>query len=514
MTLHSRSYHRISARLSTAAVAATTSVLLAATCMTGVAGAEENSGVNNSNPAYDTVDGSMRGASDLGSGETIGAIGSVNLQEDDFYTSLPRFIDGKPGQVLKSQPSNFALGIPKIDWTNTEATRIAYVSTNSQGKTVPVTGTVFTSSAPWKGKGPRPLLTIAPGTQGAGDACSPGITTPYGLDYEGAPIAAALARGWNVALTDLMGLGTKPQHTYMNREDQGHATLDMARATLNLKNKNIPANSPVATWGYSQGGGASASALELQPTYAPDLNLVTGYAGGVPADLAVTAEGVDGMVLAGAMGYTINGMLYAYPELRPELDKQLNDKGREVLNQTKDECIVQSLLRQSFRDSRELTKDGRSLSEILKSEPIASAVRKQEIGHLKPKVPVYIGHGTHDDVIPVRQARHLARTWCSKGVPVYYQEQRIPSVAPLVNHMVPMLSHLTPAMEWLEKVINGADYPTTPCGEIPADNAPDGNADFITPGSVEGAGQTSSDGVPGSLESKAYGSSAGPVTKR
>lgn len=514
MTLQSRSRTRIPARICTAAVAATTSVLMAATGLSGVAGAQDNDAVNNHNPVYDTADGSMRGASDLGSGESIGAIGSVNMQEDDFYTSLPRYIDGKPGQVLKSQPTNFALGLPKIDWANTEATRIAYVSTDSKGKTVPVTGTVYTSSAPWKGKGPRPLLTVAPGTQGSGDACSPGITTPYGANYEAAPVAAALARGWNVAFTDLMGLGTNPQHTYMNRQDQGHATLDMARAAFNLKNKKIPADAPVATWGYSQGGGSSAAALELQPSYAPELKLVTGYAGGVPADLAVTADGIDNMVLAGAMGYAINGILYAYPEIRPELDKQLNDKGREVLRQTADECLPQSLLRHPFQDSRELTKDGRSLGEILKSEPIASVVREQEIGHLKPNVPVYIGHGTHDDVIPVLQARRLARGWCEKGVPVYYQEHRIPSIAPLVNHMNPMLSHMVPAMNWIEQVVNGEKYPTTPCGEIPADDAPTGNSDFVTPGSVEGAGRTSSDGVPGSLESQPHGSSAQPVTER
>ncbi len=41
----------------------------------------------------------------------------------------------------------------------------------------------------------------------------------------------------------------------------------------------------MAFWGYSQGGGAAASAAELASSYAPDLNVVGTYAGAPPADL-------------------------------------------------------------------------------------------------------------------------------------------------------------------------------------------------------------------------------------
>ena len=54
------------------------------------------------------------------------------------------------------------------------------------------------------------------------------------MEYESIAVAQALLRGWDVALTDLHGLGTKPQHTYMNREYQARATLDMGRAVKEL----------------------------------------------------------------------------------------------------------------------------------------------------------------------------------------------------------------------------------------------------------------------------------------
>ncbi|MFT3881771.1 MAG: lipase family protein [Gemmatales bacterium] len=44
-------------------------------------------------------------------------------------------------------------------------------------------------------------------------------------------------------------------------------------------------NFPVAVCGYSEGGCAAGWALQLQPFYAPDLPIVAGAAGGVPADL-------------------------------------------------------------------------------------------------------------------------------------------------------------------------------------------------------------------------------------
>lgn len=487
-------------RSSTIATATTCGLLVALAVSSPTAAAQDSS-------LYDGVEGSLRGATTLGSGESVP--GSLDVHQDDFYASLPETIKGKPGEILKTQPSNFALGLPKIDWAGATATRVAYVSSNQEGVPVPVTGTVLTPSAPWKGKGPRPLLTIAPGTQGAGDACAPGKLISFGLEYEAMPVAAALARGWNVALTDLHGLGTAPQHTYMNRVNQAHATLDMARAAVNLNKPGLTAESPVATWGYSQGGGASASALELQPTYAPDVNMKAGYAGGVPADLMMTASAIDSNALAGAIGYTVNGFLYSNPELRPLLDEKLNDRGKEFLEQTADECLPQTLARHAYKDSRDLTKSGKPIREIMEEEPILSVIRKQEIGHIAPKVPVYVGHGTNDDTIPVEQSRRMARMWCEAGTPVNYQEQNIPKVAPLADHMHPMLTHLMPAIDWLERVINGQDYPTTSCGDIPeqdAEPAPfgsssTGNTAGSTVGSAETAVDTSVAGVPGSLGS-------------
>ncbi len=94
-----------------------------------------------------------------------------------------------------------------------------------------------------------------------------------------------LARGYSVAVTDYEGLGTPGSHTYMARASQAHAVLDVVRAAQRLGNPELVAGGPVALAGYSQGGGASAAAVELAAQYAPELNLKGAYAGAVPADL-------------------------------------------------------------------------------------------------------------------------------------------------------------------------------------------------------------------------------------
>ena len=57
-------------------------------------------------------------------------------------------------------------------------------------------------------------------------------------------------------------------HTYVNRLSEGHAMPDGARAAMQLPDTSLDHHGPVAFWGYSQGGGAAASAAELAASYA------------------------------------------------------------------------------------------------------------------------------------------------------------------------------------------------------------------------------------------------------
>jgi hypothetical protein len=63
---------------------------------------------------------------------------------------------------------------------------------------------------------------------------------------------------------------------------QGSALLDAVRAARGLPAAGLSTNSPVGLYGYSQGGGASGWAAQIQPDYAPELSRSGVVAGGTP----------------------------------------------------------------------------------------------------------------------------------------------------------------------------------------------------------------------------------------
>jgi hypothetical protein len=200
-----------------------------------------------------------------------------------FYDP-PATVSATPGTVLKAESMAFYLDPLRTLRSTARATRVMYATRDRAGSPIAVTGTVLVPPVPWIGPGQRPVIGYAAGTQGMGDQCAPSRQLAAGSEYEGAFISGLLTRGYAVAMTDYQGLGTPGTHTYMVREAQAHAVLDMVRAAQRLPGTGLPAAGPVMLAGYSQGGGASAAAVELAPTYAPELKLEGAVAGDQPAD--------------------------------------------------------------------------------------------------------------------------------------------------------------------------------------------------------------------------------------
>lgn len=197
----------------------------------------------------------------------------------------PADLPATNGTLIRTEPLPLGLSIPGLDGRPMPgtATRLMYRSTDSNGRAVGVTGAYIEPSAAWRGTGPRPLVAVASGTMGQGDQCAPSFALQHPLTltgdtlsvgYEALAIYRLLATGAAVVVTDYVGLGaTDRLHTYVNRLDEGRALLDAARAARTVPGASVTDRSRVGLYGYSQGGGASAAAAELQPTYAPDVPL-------------------------------------------------------------------------------------------------------------------------------------------------------------------------------------------------------------------------------------------------
>ncbi|HEY3467213.1 MAG TPA: alpha/beta fold hydrolase [Amycolatopsis sp.] len=385
----------------------------------------------------------------------LSALGPPSAAAASFYDPPSPLPAGSDGDVIRHEASTFYIDPVQLIKADASVQRIMYRSRDTHGSPIAVTGTVLTPRSAWHGSGVRPIVSYAVGTQGEGDDCAPSKALAAGFEYEGPFIAGLLARGYGVVVTDYEGLGTPGDHTYVNREAEAHAVLDAIRAAQRLPEAGLPDDGPVAIAGYSQGGGASAAAAELQPSYAPELKLKGAYAGAVPADLAAVAKNLDGHYAVGFLGFALVSMNYAYPELN--IPALLNARGKQLFEQVRTECTVEAVAAHAFTQSSTLTSDGRSLTAYLGEEPYASRVAEQKIGTLKPSVPVLIVHSALDDIVPYEQDRTLGRTWCGKGVKVQFSTSLVPT------HVLGAVRAYPEAFAWLEGRFAGLP-PISNCG--------------------------------------------------
>lgn len=369
----------------------------------------------------------------------------------EFYTSPGQF-DPAPGAVVRTEPMQILAAPSAQTGFPIPAQRVMYTSRTEADEPVAVTGTFIDTANPWRGAGPRPTVIVAPGTVGQGDQCAPSLafstgiyatTTPPSLSANQELVSASAwtSLGARVFVTDYIGLGTPGVHTYVNRKEEAHAVLDAARAANRLSGGG-PAT-PLAIWGYSQGGGAAAAAAELQPSYAPELNLKGTWAGAPPADLLQVLTKIDGNLIGGAIGFAINGFVARHPELEKPLNERVTPEGRAVLRSLRDECIGDIIVRQPFFRTSQFTEDHRSMLENLATIPEARPIfDAQKLGTLRPATPVLITSGRNDDTVPYEQARQLATTWCDKGAAVAFRTNDLPPILPgttFGNHFGPEL---------------------------------------------------------------------------
>lgn len=400
-----------------------------------------------------------------------------------FYTP-PATLPIADGALVRTESFKPALSLPGLDGKNLpgKATRIMYKTTDSNGTAAAVTGSFLEPSAKWTGKGARPLVVVAPGTMGQGDQCSTSLGLEKGfvvgfdgknvslsVSYEILSIYQLLSKGIAVVQTDYLGLGTTDRlHTYVNRIDQGHAVLDAVRAARALGSSAITPSSPIGLYGYSQGGGAVASAAELATSYAPDVTVKATYSGAPPANLADVTAGIDGSELAGALGWSVSGFASSDPELQPLVDKYLSAKGLAAMKDLQSTCVGDAVLGYANQKSSTWTTNGESLPQIIDKEPLIKAfVASQLIGTQKPQGIVRVATGISDNLVPHKQAKQMAADWCKRGGNVVYAGVNLPATpSPLLNHVTPLLADQGDALTWLSDRL--ADKPAiSNCWALP-----------------------------------------------
>lgn len=320
---------------------------------------------------------------------------------DPFYDPPADLGEGADGELIKSREQS--TGLSARTWT------VMYHSTNATGQDIPVTGRVLVPHRAWYGDGPRPIVTVAPGTRGIGDDCAPSRW----LDYERPLLEPFLLKGYAVVITDYEGLGTPGLHTYMVGQSQGRVVLDMVRAATNLGPAGLEPGGKVAIAGYSQGGGGAVWAGELWPSYAPELDVVGVAAGGVPADLTEVSERLNGGLGFGFMLLAAFGYDAAYPDL--DLQSFLNERGERLFEEAQDACVDMALAYALQDIDVYTTQDPRY------TEAWQARFGENRAGANPPDVPIFLYHGLFDEIVPAGQAVTLRDEYCAAGADVYWQ---------------------------------------------------------------------------------------------
>lgn len=361
--------------------------------------------------------------------------------------------EANPGALLRHRGWTFLQDpISRTEVPGVKVTQLLYRSTGSSGRPNAVTGTLLVPEGPWTGAGPRPLVSFAIGTHGLGDSCAPSRLLAQGLEYEAWAIRQLLGAGWAVVVSDLEGLGTPGVHPYNVGRSAGYAVLDAARAALRVPDTGLGPDTPVGIMGYSQGGGTAAWAAELAAGYAPELRLVGVAAGGVPADLEAVARSNEGGPFIGLVLLTALGFDAAYPELR--LDDYLNDRGRELMAEGRDTCIVSipgiSVLGRVAGSWTDAYVGG---TNPLQVPAWRARLAENRLGRSAPKVPVLMQHGFFDTIVPFAQAEQLRTQWCAAGTPVTWRTHLF------AEHIIGYVLAAGPAIEFLAARFDGRPTP-------------------------------------------------------
>ena len=339
---------------------------------------------------------------------------------EDFYKT-PATLPEKNGGVVKQVESKFYVDPVKLIEHSAKSETFMYRTTDEKGTARAATATLLTPEG--VSDKAKDAVVIAPGTQGIADKCAPSRQMGMGTEYEGISVTAALASKRPVVVVDYVGLGTEGAHNFLNRVEEGRSVLDAAKAAQEVKGSSIDADTKLQLRGYSQGGQATAAALELKNDWAPELNVASGSAGAVPTDLYKAVSQLPTFYTA----FALYGVDSFARQADVDMTKFLNQKGLDAVDRASNQCTIEALVSNAFLDTNTLTKDGSSFQEIIE-ENFLDVADRQKIGQAEvPDIPLLVNHSRLDDVVPFALGKDLASTWCDAGHKVLFRDNLGPT---------------------------------------------------------------------------------------
>lgn len=370
---------------------------------------------------------------------------------DPFYEPPSGYENTQPGTILRHRevPNPIAL-IDPIKIKLAAAYQILYRSTDNWAN---ATATVTTVLVPENANTSRLLSYQIPEDSSSVD-CAPSYTLQTGIDDSDILsktgiqshtilFRAALEKGWIVSLPDHEG----PKAAFLANRRAGHAVLDGIRAVLGSSDfTTVSPNASVAMWGYSGGSLATGFAAELQPTYAPDLDMIVGAAlGGLIGDIEVVTYTVNKGPFVGLNFGGINGIAHEYPDIAALFEEQLVESKKAKFYDANHNCFLANIIEYPFQDLFSYFKD----PSILSYPQMQQALKDNNLGQIPPKMPIFVYKGALDEISPVSSTEIIVSRYCAGGTVVNYKDVLTH------EHVLLQLDGFLEAFAWLEKRMDG-----------------------------------------------------------
>ena len=308
---------------------------------------------------------------------------------------------GAPGEIIRARQTQ------KV-FDDAEAWDVLHWSRTALDQPVAVSATIVVPSGGVATD--RPVFAYAHLTTGMGDQCSLTDEPGVGTAPESRLLPEVLERGITIVAPNYEGLGTPGDHPYLVGQAEGRNVLDAIRAAARLEGSGVTSASRAVAWGHSQGGQAAAFAAELQPTYAPEVDLVGAVVGAPAGDLS----GLDAILSSappeqrGYVPMIIAGLRAGYPALSAD-DDVLSPDGLRALTAASTACLGDNL--DAFRSA--------DLEALFGSLPLSEprwrdALAANRIADRSTSVPILNYIGEHDPALELN--REMFERYCALGV--------------------------------------------------------------------------------------------------
>jgi Secretory lipase len=386
---------------------------------------------------------------------------------DPFYAAPPGLASVPPGTVLRSRQVKVELGPAPLTGSAFTAYQLLYRSNDATGNPVANVTTVIvpTGATP---AGGRKLVSVQDAEDSLDPDCAPsyqlqvGEMAPNGDDNgnlaaETSLVSSELALGYDVVIPDAEG----PDSEYIVTGMEAHATLDSIRAAERFGPASLGgAKTPVALIGYSGGASDTAAANELQPAYAPELNIVAVAAGGVPVGNEENFQYLDGSVGAGVLMAVSIAVNRAYPQL--DLFSLLNAKGKAFAKQVSTGCAT-SIFASPYTNFNTWT----TAPNVFELPRVQRIVAENALGHATPTAPTFYYNAIKDELVWIKPLDALVGYYCAHGARIdYFRDPAAQEHIEALGDFVPL------AEDYVSSRFAGNPVPDT-CGS-PANASPSG----------------------------------------